>query len=227
MRRLGLLFVLSLAAGFASTVSVTIDTTGLSGTSGDLVFDLTGGGGPSGNTASIVGFSTDGTLGSASTTGTVTGSLPGEVDLSVDNSSLFFSEYLTAFTYGTSIAFTLSATENAPGPVSSPDEFALFLLGSDGTTSLIQTSDPTEANSLLIFDIDGSQAGVSTVFSVSDPGGVSATATSGTSAVPEPSFLTLAGCAFLIMNLMSARRVGTGGAQRTEPEAALRRARIR
>lgn len=199
--RIFFLSLLSLAAASASTVA-TIDTTGLSGTTGDLVFDFTGGGGPSGNTASILDFTTDGTLGSALTTGTVTGTtLPGEVDLTVDNSSVFFSEYLTGFTYGTSISFNLDTTTNAPGALSSPDEFALYLLDSEGENSLITTSDPTFANSLLIFDIDGSQAGSPSVFSVSSPSGVSATFTpSGTSAVPEPSTagLLAAACCLLL-----------------------------
>jgi hypothetical protein len=172
--------------------NITINTTGLSTDNGDLAFDFTSGGGPSSNTITISGFTTDGTLGTTSNTGLVTGTLPGTVTLMDDPITSFFNEYLTGFTFGTSISFALDATTNGPGPSSSPDEFALYFLDSSAVNSLITTGDPTGANSLLLLDLDGSSAGSPSTFTVSSPAGVSGSMTpSGVSAVPEPSAVVL------------------------------------
>jgi hypothetical protein len=172
---------------------VTINTAGLSTDNGYLILDLTSGGGPSSNTITISDFMTDGTLGTTSNTGLVTGTLPGTVTLMDNPISSFFNEYSTGFTFGTSISFVLDATTNGPGPGSSPDEFALFFLDSSDVNSLINTSDPTGADSLLLLDANGGSAGSPTVFTVSGPANVSGSMTPELSTVPEPSsFLLLA-----------------------------------
>src|ERR1035437_8136836 len=94
-----------------SATSVFIDTSGLSGVTGNLAFDFTDGGPPS-NSVSVQNFTSNGTLGSHSITGTVTGTLPGTITLS---DTTVFNEYLAGFTFGTTISFTLTATQNAPG----------------------------------------------------------------------------------------------------------------
>jgi len=177
-----------------SLYNVTIDTSGLSGDNGLLVFDFISGGGPA-NAVSISDFTTDGTFGAATTTGTVV-LIPnppypiGTVLLIDDPVNSVFNEYNSAFTFGTTMSFVVDASENAPGSGNSPDELSLFFLEPDDMTSLITTDDPTFADSLLTLDLDGSANGVPTVFDVSDPSGVSASMTlpgSGT-VVPEPSF---------------------------------------
>jgi hypothetical protein len=172
-----------------SLYDVTINTSGLSTVTGDLVFDFISGGGPASNTVSILGFTSDGTLGAVSPTGLVSGTLPGTVTISDDAVLSVFNEYLTGFTFGTTISFSLNATENAPGASSSPDELSIYLLATDDMTSLITTSDPTFSDALLTLDLDGSTNGVATVYSVSDPSGVGANMTPGSegSSVPEPS----------------------------------------
>ncbi len=177
----------------AGTVyDISIHTTGLSAVNGELVFDFTSGGGPSSNSLTISSFTTNGALGTMSTTGLVTGTLPATITLQDDPTTSVFNEYATDFTFGTSISFVLNATSSGPGPVSSPDELAVFLLGSNGVTSLITSSDPTGADSLFTFDISGSAAGAPSVYDVSSPANVNATVTPETSTVPEPSgcFLT-------------------------------------
>lgn len=164
---------------------VTIDTTGLNGAAGDLVFDFISGGGPA-NTVTISGFASDGTLGAVSPTGLVSGTLPGTVTISDDPVTFAFNEYLTGFTFGSAISFNLGVTQNAPGVGFSPDELSVFFLAGDGVTSLIATSDPTAADSLMVVDLDGSSDGAATAFSVSDPSGVNATIGPGAASVPEP-----------------------------------------
>jgi hypothetical protein len=171
---------------------VTINTTGLSGTSGYLVVDFLSGGGPADNAISIAGFTSDGTLGATSSSGDVINTLtasPGYVIMITDPVNSAFNEYQNAFTFGSTMSFFLTATTNAPGPGSSPDEASMYFLASDDMTSLVTTSDPTVSNTLFTLDIDGSVNGIPTVYSVSNPSDVSATMTlyQLPSPTPEPS----------------------------------------
>jgi len=174
-----------------SIYNISVNTSGLSGVSGDLAFDFTSGGGASINTVTITDFASNGTLGTTDNTGLVTGTLPGTVILSEDPLTSFFNEYLTGFTFGISISFQLSATTNAPGPGASPDEFAFFFLDSSGINSLVTTSDPTDADSLVLLDLDGSSTGVPATFNVSNLTNVNAAATPLTVSTPETHSLLL------------------------------------
>ena len=219
MIRTILLCALAAASLRADSLYYTVlDTSGLTGDSGYLVFDFISGGGPQ-NALSISGFTTDGTVGASSTTGTVV-AIPSPsyvipTQLFIDDPvSSVFNEYQLAFTFGTTIAFFLDGSENAPGPGNSPDELSIYFLASDDATSLITTSDPTMADTLLTLDLDGSADGVPTVYSVSGPPGVGATATlnggpSGpgpSSAVPEPSSVWLIAAAMCLVGLTKLRR---------------------
>ena len=190
----------------------TIDTSALTGQSGYLVFDFLSGGGPGDNAASIEGFTSDGTLGASFTTGEVIepfGPLPNTVILVTDPVNSPFNEYQNAFTFGTTMSFYVNATENAPGPDSAPDELSLYFLTSDDATSLITTSDPTGADTLLTLDLDGSANGVPTVYSVSDPSGVSATMTLNggpPASAPEPSPEWLGAAGLCLIGLSKLRR---------------------
>jgi hypothetical protein len=194
LRTIFLCLLAAASLGANSVYDVNIGTSGLSGESGYLVFDFISGGGPA-NAISLSGFTSDGTLGAVtSTTGEVTGALPGTVIFVDDPVSSVFNEYQNAFTFGTTMSFVLDASENAPGAGFSPDEFSVYFLASDDATSLITTGDPTSGDSLLTLDLDGSANGVPTVFSVSDPAAVSAGMTlsggspgSPPATVPEPS----------------------------------------
>ena len=112
-----------------------------------VVFNFTSGGRPSSNSLTISSFTTNGALGTMSLPSWSLG-LACHNHTAVDPTTSVFNEYATDFTFGTSISFVLNATSSGPGPVSSPDELAVFLLGSNGVTSLITSSDPTGADSL-------------------------------------------------------------------------------
>jgi hypothetical protein len=129
---------------------VTLNTSALSGITGALTFDFIDGGPPD-NSVSISIFTTDGTLGAPSSTGSVTGTVA--TGLGMTDAS-FFNEQQQLMTLGTSISFELDATTNLPAPGSLPDTFSLFLLDPTGTSSLVSTSDPTGADSLLTFQIN-------------------------------------------------------------------------
>jgi hypothetical protein len=113
---------------------VTLNTSALSGITGALTFDFI-----------------DGMLGATSSTGAVTGTVA--TGLGMTDAS-FFNEPQQVMTLGTSISFELDATTNLPAPGSLPDTFSLFLLDPSGTSSLVSTSDPTGADSLLTFQIN-------------------------------------------------------------------------
>jgi len=145
-----------------SIYDVTIDTSSLSGQDATLAFDFIAGGGTQSNTITISDFTTDGTLGTnGPNSGSVTGSLPGTVTLS--NAS-FFNEFLQGIDLDTSVAFTLDATTNAPTDSSLPDTFSFFVLDPTASYSLLNTTDPTGADSLFTLQIDGSAGGVTGIY---------------------------------------------------------------
>ena len=130
--------------------TVTIATAPVSGTTGYLAFDLIGGIPFQDNTAKVTDFSTDATLGSASTSGDVTGSLtPGPLTLIADQ---FFNEWLQPVTFGTFTTFVLDVT-TAYATGSTPDSFAFFLL--DPTQIPLPTSDPSGAGSVFAIELTG------------------------------------------------------------------------
>jgi hypothetical protein len=175
---------LGITVATASAIQVTLDTSALAGTAAQLAFDFIEGGTPS-NSVTITGFSTDGTLGGATLTGDVTGALPGTVTLSDSN---FFNEYLLHIALGNSISFTFETTDNPPDdPSFPPDSFSFFLIDPTTGLSLIETSDPTGANSLLLYSI-----GVASPLRVYDSDQVTISAAS-TAPEPAPALLMLVG----------------------------------
>jgi hypothetical protein len=190
-----LILLISPASAFAD-LFVNVNTSPISGTSAQLAFDFIYGGGPSSNTATILDFSTTGTLGTnGPNSGDVTGTLPGGVSLSTAGGS-FFNEYLTDITLGTTFSFQLDATTNAPGVGSLPDAFSFFLLDPNTGLPLFTTTDPSGADSLLTFNIDGSSQGALSVFSA--PGGESVVSVT---SVPEPCALLLIGTVLALLLL--------------------------
>jgi hypothetical protein len=202
-----------LAIGLAGTahatpLEVAVDTTGLSGLSGKLAFDFVGFGTPP-NTMQISGFTTNGTLGQRVTTGKVSGTLPGLVAL--DDSNSLFNEYLTSFTFDTTLSFVIDGTSFAP-LAGTPDEFSFFLLDQTGTTSLVTTSDPTGANALFIWDFTGTPGGALTIFTGNR---FSVTAGPVESTVPEPTAALLVGTG--LIGLARRSWAGNSRTSRTSP----------
>jgi hypothetical protein len=154
---IGLTLALLLGAGGAqaSTFHVTIDSTSLSGSPAVLVFDFIDGGLPD-NAVTLSALTSNGTQGSASTTGNVTGTGPWTFS---DAGPSFFNELEVPFNpMGTSLSFSFITTDNPPDPGSFADAFSFFIFGTDLITPLITTDDPTGANALFLYSIgEGAQ----------------------------------------------------------------------
>jgi hypothetical protein len=136
----------------ATPIQVTVDTSSLAGTVANLAFDLIDGGPPP-NSVTVFDFASDGTLGTTIVlTGDVTGALPGLVTI---GDTTGFNEYLQDIALGTFLTFRFDTTGNPAdiGAGSSADAFSFFLLDPQTGLSLVPTSDPTGAGSLLLYSI--------------------------------------------------------------------------
>lgn len=178
-------------------MTISLDTSGLTGTAAQLALDFVGGPSPS-NTVTITNFLTDGALGVQTPTGGSAGTLPGTVTLS-DGTS-FFNELLANMTLGSFLSFQVDTTNLGPAAGSFPDEFSLFLYDS-GFNSLIATSDPTGANAIATIDLTGAAITADTLYT-SD-------ATLGSPvAAPEPSSLLLLATFAGLLLLLQRRSAG-------------------
>jgi hypothetical protein len=202
-------FVLCSAAALAVPQQVSVDVSPLGGADIVLAFDFVDGGSP-GNSITVGSFVTDGTLGTATATGSVTGSLPGGFTLSDAD---FFNELLQVVAGASTLSFEFAATANAPDPGSLPDTFALFLLGAQSQLPLFGTTDPTGSDALLTYQIDGSGGGLLAVYSAVPAG--SAPVTWSVTPVPEPAaaWFLLAGLV-AVLGVARRRRSWTATAKR-------------
>lgn len=167
-----------------SLFSVSLDTSALSGIAAQLAFDLTDSD-PAANVATIATFSTDGSLGAASTIGgPVTGVLPGTTTIA---DTAFFNELLQDITLGDTVTFTLGLTENSIGG-GLPDQFAFFLLDAVSGLPLFSTADLTGADALFTVDITGATFGDLQVFA---PTSTSPAAITQVTPVPESASFVL------------------------------------
>jgi hypothetical protein len=149
-------------------------------------------------------LTSDGTAGSTSTTGNVTGSGPWTFS---DAGGSFFNELLATFNLmGMSLSFSLSTTDHSPALGSVPDAFSIVVLDASGTVPLITTDDPRGTNEVFVLDIGQGFAGVSV--STPDQEGFVVSAAPGVS-LPEPGSAALllaavAGCLTLRRSQKSA-----------------------
>ena len=98
----------------ASVINVTADTSVYSGTTGSLDFQFNANG-PGGTDTAVISNFLGGSVGSVTTTGTVTGDLGNlPVTLTAGNNPL--NELTQTFTYGSSIQFTLDLTTSNTSP---------------------------------------------------------------------------------------------------------------
>ena len=186
--RLSFLFIALLAVAttvaYAGpiTYNVTFDTSTISGSTGSLDFNFNPG--PlSAQAASlqILSFTSDGTLaGSPSLIGNVTGTLPGT--LTFDNGS-GFNDYFQEFTYGTTIAFSVSLFGPA---LAAPDGLA----ASGSTFAFSMFSDPAGTNPALTSDI---AEGFAYRVDVNLDGSTTASNFTPASTTPEPASVLLVG----------------------------------
>lgn len=208
MRRI--LSLATFAAAFVTAASgaviydVDISTATIKGTSGGLDFTFTGGiPDPQSATLTISGFTSDGTLGAATSNNT-TGTLPGTVSLG----NLFSppSDYFTTFSFGTTIHFTI--TFNGPA-VTSPDHasgdstFAFSLLDSGDQPVLTHLAgNPGGFAFTAVLDNAGSAA----IANQMTTGTVHASAPPASIPEPEPWAMALIGAGLMTVRRYCRRR---------------------
>jgi len=199
----GMFFVLALMLALAQqrpaqagmiNGSVSLDTSGLSGTF-ELAFIFTDGSGTgdANNTVALgnFAFGSGGAAGSVDTLlsmGGFAGDFGTGITL-VDNA--FLTIFASTFTPGTLLSFGFGLTTNVDAG-STPDQLSIALLLPDGTP--VNTSDPSGANSLLTVNIDSALPVFATFASDSTPAPVVTFAAT----APEPSSLPLLALALLV-----------------------------
>jgi hypothetical protein len=203
----GLFFMLSAGAALASSFTVTLDTSPLSGPQ-ILAFGLTDGDGTADNTITLSGFGFGGggaiagtedcTLGGGLSGLGCSGDLTGGVSLSdVD----FLTFFLQQFTAGASLSFTLSTTNNFASGF--PDQFAMYVC--DPSFSTCYSDDLSQA--MLQLDLTGQPLSPSSfVLNAATDQTLRAPVVTGVPAVPEPGLLVLMSAAMTGAALRSRRR---------------------
>jgi hypothetical protein len=192
----GTLLVLALTLGLAHqgpayagaiNGSVSLDTSGLSGTF-ELAFIFIDGSGTAdaNNTVALDNFffGTGGSAGAVDsllTTGGGTGTLGTGVTL-VDSD--FFNILAATFTAGTHLSFGIALTTEVDAG-GTPDQFSIALLQANGTQ--IATTDPSGANALLSINIDSARPAFSVFASDLTPAPIAMLPAT----VPEPSTVLL------------------------------------
>jgi hypothetical protein len=184
-------FVAALLPGVAaaSTVyTVTANTSSISGQDGflDLQFEP----GPAATnlaTATVTGFTTNGTLtGAATLTGDVTGQLPATLNF---DSQTVFNDYFQETTFGSLETFTI--TLSGPTPAGGgPSAFNIGFYAADGSTPLLTDSPDGNAGQITL-NADGTTS-VQT-FPTVNGGQPVLTIASAVAVVPEPASLGLVG----------------------------------
>jgi hypothetical protein len=186
----------------APSYSVSIDTAGLSGQSGAMVFDLVNTSAAS-SSLTISEFTGGVTPdGAPALTGDAFGSIAAGFSLADGD---FFNEVSVPVLFGDSAGFTLDFSFGTPGPTEFPDELSVFLLTPDESASLITTGDPTGADSILDYYVTATGAPILTTYDATDTSGVTVTA-SPLASVPEPSLLSTMFAA--LVSLLVARHKG-------------------
>lgn len=169
----------------AGSFKSTFNTSTYSGTNARLAFDFIGGDGNIHNSVIVSNFFTDGSLGSPTNMGDVTGILPATSTL---QSTSFFNEILQPIALGNAIGFDLNISEFIDAGATLPDALSVFLL--DGNNQpLFNTTDPTGANALFVVNIDGSTPGGLNVYTATPD--TSSPMVWSVSTIPEPSVLQL------------------------------------
>jgi hypothetical protein len=132
-----------LAFSDSVTYAITVNTSSIAGTNGSLDFQFNPG--PLSTQAAsieILGFS-GGTLGTSTSAGDVSGTLPGIV--TIDNGSIF-NDYFTSYTFGNTLGFDVSflgpALTSPDGTSTSGSSFAFSMFSDAAGTMPVLTNDP-------------------------------------------------------------------------------------
>lgn len=194
---IGLLLIgaVSTASAAPITYDVTVNTASLSGTTGSLDFNFNPG--PlttQAATLQIDSFSGASLSGGAFLTGDATGALPGVVTLT---NGTAFNDYFQSVVYGSTLTFDLGlsgpALSSPDGTSASGSAFAFSMFSDAAGTQPALTSDTTDGFALTVgVNLDGS----TTVSNFSSETAISAAG--GSTSVPEPDGLALAGAGFAL-----------------------------
>lgn len=189
---------------------VTVNTggpNGVSGQSGNLNFQFNPGGDSQAATVEISGFSTVGGTfdGAPSTTGDVTGTLPGTVTL--QNGSAF-NDYFHPFTFGSSFQFLLTfsgpAITSPNGTSTSGSTFGIALFNAAGDTTLL-TTDPSGFAATVDILLDGTTNPTPFDSATNTPSVVTFSLVN-SAEIPEPATYATVASALLALGLYSRRR---------------------
>jgi hypothetical protein len=173
------------AAAYATAFDVTVDSTSLKGSTAVLAFDFINGGPPD-NTVNLSTLISNGTQGSTSIAGNVTGAGPWRF---FDAGNSFFNELLVTFNpMGSALSFSFTTTDNAPPLGPFLDAFSFFVLDPFDLLPLITTNAPGGSGALFEFDITGQGIGGLSVFTPNEAGFSIQVTPQG---VPEPGSLAL------------------------------------
>jgi hypothetical protein len=201
--------VLSAVAARADggTVTVTLNTSSLSGTQ-TIVFGITDGDGVADNNVALSDFNYGG--GSAEGSATYLGSgISGDLSsvIAMDDSG-FSALFEQQINVGSSLSFALATTNNFAG--GTPDAFAMFLCDSTVSTCY---SDDAVSGAMLILNLTGGTVTPSSFIlnGASDQGLPAPVVTAGFT-VPEPTSFLLLGFGLALLALMNwARSIGGKG----------------
>jgi hypothetical protein len=206
-----LLALLAPAVAHANSVLVIETTTSsLSGSRGYIDLQYQGNAGAGASTATITGFSTDGSLGGAATIssfGDATGNLASTV--TIQNGALNssgYNDFNQAITFGTLVDFMVTLSDPVGGAANSA--FTLSYYASDDETPLL-SADPSGASAQLTIEPNGTVLPAT----YADANGRYDSTINETSPVPEPSSVLFAATGMALL---------AGGAARNR-----RRARAR
>lgn len=190
---------ISTSGSRASPILFSVDTSVLAGRTGTLAFDFIG---DIGNTATIASFQTSGSASPGITIGNTNSILPSPTSLITGTS--FFNEVTVDLIFGSLITFKVEMSQSAPGAGGTPDALSLFFLDSASGLPMFSTSDPTGANALFMWSVDGSLMDGLSIYQAVE---VAASAQPGAAQIPEPAsvLLILPVLAMLIMREHLAR----------------------
>lgn len=199
-----MIMVWSGGASQAAIYQVTVNTSSLAGTAGNVDFQFNpGGGSTQPGLVTISSFSGGTVVGTASTFGGVAGNLPATV--TIDNSG-GLNDYFQAFTFGNSFSFALQFSGpdvNAPnGTATSGSAFGLSLYNAGGDTPLL-TNNADGFIATANVNLDGTVT-ISTY--PSSGAGSAPVATIVSTSTPEPTTLTLFAAPLLAVGGLALRR---------------------
>ena len=192
----------SINAKASSLYQVTVDTSTLNATAGNIDFQFNPGGGTTQPAFVTISSFTGATVnGTASTINGVSGNLPATV--TINNSGGSLNDYFQALTFGPSLSFLLQfsgpAVDSPNGTATSGSSFGLSLFNSAGDTALL-TNNADGFIGTADVNLDGTVT--TTTFPSNNEGG-SPVATFALTSVPEPSTFVLFGASFLLFGYLS------------------------